>query len=216
MVGQRLCLLKRKRPAIHIIDEVTATHAHMLKQLTRYIIVVLVLAPGLAAAADESLYTLIDETHCKVVSQDEETGDVTRRCPGVADYKLLVIESDDRASITLITPAGREVPLDFWSVVTPTFSSLGPTVEWRTKRRNGKSDVVGLIVRVNTFNQSDVTRPQPYSVLVTVRVTSHHGCVTSIVPADHAASKAQARNALAAGRADCLPQISQQSEGHDK
>lgn len=204
----RLCLLKRKRPTIPIIDRVVATGAHMLKLLRTLVTLMAILAPVHAAAADQSVFTPIDETHCKVLSQDDETGDVTRRCPGPAGYKLLVIESDDRASITVVTPSGGELPLDFWNIVTPTFSTLGPTIEWRTRTINGKTEVRGLIARVNTFDQSDVTKPQPYSVLVVARIAQGATCVTSVIRTERFNSGEQARSAAADDRRACIHPIS--------
>lgn len=173
------------------------TSPRLRKLLGMLAMLITSLTPALAAAADQSRFMPIDETHCKVISQDDETNDVTRRCHGPVGYKLLVVESDDRVSMTIVTPSGNELPLDFWKLVTPTFSTLGPAVEWRTRTKNSKTDVVGLVVRVDTFNQSDVTKPQPYSVMVAARISPSATCITSLVMAELPKSAELARRSIA-------------------
>lgn len=66
---------------------------------------------------------------CIDLSDNRETGDSVKRCPGVSGLALLIYHSDDRASLSILTREKATLPLNFWDTVTPTFSTLGPKVE---------------------------------------------------------------------------------------
>src|SRR5687767_1187613 len=68
-----------------------------------------------------SVYTDLSESKCKTIEVDKETGSSTQVCPGIAGYKLLVLDDDSRQSITVVAPGGKKHPLDFWQVVTYAF-----------------------------------------------------------------------------------------------
>jgi hypothetical protein len=78
-----------------------------------------------ARAKLESVYSGLSSSKCKTIEVDKETGSSTQRCPGIAGYKLLVLDDDARQSITVVTPDGKHHPLDLWQVVTQAFSSVG-------------------------------------------------------------------------------------------
>ncbi len=159
--------------------------------------------------ADEmtSAYTPTSGKACKIVSREKETGDATMRCPGVGGYSLLVIESDSRTSITVIAPDNQQLPLKFWDVVAPSFSTLGPRVEWRFLPRRGVPVPVGIIARVDTVDQIDVTRPKPLSFLAIARIHSGKACVTGKIAAGQANANRDARKVADAADRDCLPPI---------
>ena len=147
------------------------------------------------AQALTSAYTKTDDTSCNTVAEDEETGDRTRQCPGLLRYRILVVESDDRTSITLVTPDGRNLPLNFWDIVTPTFSTLENEVEWRVSRTNNRETPKALIVQVRTFDQTDVTHPKPFTILAVVRIGLDDACVTAKIPAAKPNANVEARQA---------------------
>ena len=86
-----------------------------------------------AAAQPRSVYTALDR--CTTTELNADEGWSTQRCPGTAGYTLLVHEGDLRQSVDVVAPGGAVYPLDFWSVVTSAFSSVGPRAEWRVVAR---------------------------------------------------------------------------------
>jgi hypothetical protein len=52
-----------------------------------------------------------------------------QHCPGLGGYSLDVLDDDSRMSVTVVTSAGEQRPLDLWDTVTPQFSRLGPHAE---------------------------------------------------------------------------------------
>ena len=97
----------------------------------------------------KSQFTFTSGTKCASVSRDRETGDTVKRCPGIGGFSLLILNSDDRASISVITPDKTTVPLNFWDVVTPTFSTLGPRIEWQMASVQGKQKPVAIVARIS-------------------------------------------------------------------
>lgn len=144
---------------------------------------------------------------CKTTSHNKETGDTEKRCPGPAGYSLVVIESDDRASISLVTAKEKTLPLNFWDIVTPTFSTLGPKVEWRLMSNNGAVTPVAIIARVNTVDQADVAAPKPRSFLVVARIHNETACVTAKVSASERNANELARSIADTPDRACLPPI---------
>ena len=88
-----------------------------------------------AAAPPRSVYTALDR--CTTTELNADEGWSTQRCPGTAGYTLLVHEGDLRQSVDVVAPGGAVYPLDFWSVITSAFSSVGPRAEWRVVARVG-------------------------------------------------------------------------------
>lgn len=154
-----------------------------------------------------SRYSAIDSASCATISRDGETGDYSMRCPGVAGYKLIVVVSDDRASLTIETPSKQTLPLNFWDIVTPTFSTLGEKVEWRLAGKPGKQKPNALIVRVNTVDQTDVVHPKPISFLTVAQFNGHSACLTARIPAEQTDAHKRARKVADAAGQACLPPI---------
>jgi hypothetical protein len=142
-----------------------------------------------------------------LVSSDKETDDRTTKCPGLEGYSLLILESDDRVSITIQDRNGGTSPLNFWDIVSPTFSTLGEKVEWRMTGRGRHAKPQALIVRVRTVDQSDVAKPTPKELLVAVRITDDHSCVTGIVPASQPSANLNARRLADNTKAPCIAPI---------
>lgn len=150
----------------------------------------------------ESVYSPLSGSKCKQLQKDPETGAAKDECVGVGGFRLLVLNDDDRSSVTVVTPEKKEFPLDYWNVVTHAFSSLGAKAEWRVARRGSKEMPIGLIVRVEYMDQSNVAAPQKRSVLSVAKIGPDQSCVVQIVKngvdantraraaADNAATKA--------------------------
>ena len=100
---------------------------------------------------------------------------------------------------------GYKMPLDFWTVVTKGFSSLGPRAEWRIARV-GKSVVpVALIVRVNVSGETVTGTATSY--LAVTKISGEQSCVVARIPSA-ATSNADARKAAdAAAAMSCLTQV---------
>ena len=149
-------------------------------------------------------YTPTAGTACQLVSINRETGDSVKRCPGVAGYSLLVLNSDDRVSLSIVTPGRMTLPLNFWDVVTPAFSTLAPKLEWTLDSAKGKMQPVAIIVRVHTVDQTDLAAPKPLSLLVVARIEGDMACVTARIPARQANASKTARAVALARDSACL------------
>jgi hypothetical protein len=129
----------------------------------------------------DSVYTDLSGKPCAAVKRNAESGSSVDECPGVAGYRLHVLNDDNRSSVTVITPETRAFPLDYWNVVTGGFSSLGSRAEWRVRRSGGQVTPVALIVRVNYSDQSHPASPVKRSVLAVAKLTADQICVVRIV-----------------------------------
>ena len=137
-----------------------------------------------------SVYTGLTTRECKTVRIDKESGSSSQRCEGVAGYKLLVEDSDNRMSVTVVDPGGQRHPLDFWSVITPNFSTLGTKAEWRIARKMGRAVPVALIVRVDAIESPETSKVTSY--LAVAKITEQSVCVIDkIGPIQNANQKAR-------------------------
>jgi hypothetical protein len=152
-----------------------------------------------SAATISSVYTSLEESACRVVERDEETGDTSSRCPGAAGHALLVHDGDARMSVDVVAPGGRAHPLRYWGVITSAFSSLGPRAEWRM--RNGAP--IALIVRVNAFENPEVP-DQATSYLAVAKLTARETCVTDRIPPSATANEAARQAADRSASKPCM------------
>lgn len=137
-----------------------------------------------AAAAQEvrSVRTSLREADCETVRVDEEAGGSTQRCAGTAGYRLLAVDGDARMSVTVVDPAGREHPLEFWATVTGAFSSLGEEAEWRVRGEGAAAVPIALVVPLGAHEHPDEPeRVTPYRVVV--KITPSETCATRRLPA---------------------------------
>jgi hypothetical protein len=144
---------------------------------------------------------------CVDISTNSETEESVKRCPGVSGLSLLIHRSDDRASLSILTRDKATLPLNFWDTVTPTFSTLGPNVEWQLENVHGKNRPVAIVVRVDTVDQTDVAAPRPISFIVVARIRGDAACVIGKVPAKQANATQAARALVNARDSKCLPHI---------
>jgi hypothetical protein len=125
-----------------------------------------------------SIYSDLSGNQCKTIKEDKETGSSIQECPGVGGFHLLVADDDARMSITVVTPDNREHSLDYWNIITRSFSSLGDKAEWRVVKRNGKITPIALIVRVDSSEQKNLNSPKKTSYLAVAKITPKEICVT--------------------------------------
>lgn len=155
------------------------------------------------AYAQRSVYTDLAPTKCKTLRLEPESESSTQQCPGLAGYKVLVDEGDLRQNLRLVTPGGKEVSLELWTVVSPAFSSLGPRAEWRVVQQNGKTLPIALIVRYNASEH-----PEDASILtsylVVVKITPGAICVTDKIKPGTGANLAAQKAADASANRACL------------
>ena len=152
------------------------------------------------AGSIESIYTDLSTPPCKTVSTDKETGASTEKCPGVGGYTLLTHYDDERQSVSVVTPGGKEQPLNFWDVITHGFSDLGKKAEWRAVQKEGKTTPTALIVRVNA--RSD-TGPS-LSYLAVAKITPTLTCVTDRVEPGPKANEEARQKADSSAARPCL------------
>jgi hypothetical protein len=159
-----------------------------------------------AAAPISSVYTDISPQACKTLESghpDEPGAGYAGECRGPAGYKLIIEEDDDRSSATVVTPDGDKHPLDYWQVITPSFSSLGNKAEWRVTRRQGRVFPTALIIRVNASEVSaDTSKITSY--LAVAKITSGEICVTDRIKPTPAANDEARRAADVSVKKPCL------------
>jgi hypothetical protein len=166
--------------------------------------VLCLLAASGAARAQAVVYTDLHGKGCKTLSLNKETGASTRRCPGAAGFSLLVHDEDGRASIDIVAPGKRAFQLNFWDVVTSGYSQVGRKAEWHLATVKGKLVPVGLVVRVDTVEQTDWDRIRRKSLATVTQIRADGACV--VFKIDGASKQASARTHKAAGggRRACL------------
>lgn len=164
-------------------------------------------APGASAAA--SLYTDLYGAGCKTIELDKASGARTRRCQGVAGYRLLVHEANAQSSIDIVSPAGAVYPLEYWEVVTPALSRVGRKAEWRVEKRGAKLVPVALLVRLDTANPlAEGPRIAAGSIITAARIEHDGACVVYQGNAGLKTADAAARSAAEGRRRKCLGVLS--------
>ena len=156
---------------------------------------------GVASAASlESVYTDLIPAKCKVTKEDVEYQE--EKCPGLAGYTLLSIYGDQRQSITVVSPQGKEYPLNYWEVITPGMSHVGDKAEWRVVKENGKPVPKALIVRVTTAPH--LAGEKKASYLAVAKITPDAICVTDRIEPGPQANDLARQAADAAAKKPCL------------
>lgn len=153
------------------------------------------------------LFTPLSGKGCKTISTDSETGSTTERCAGVAGFSLLVHSDDERASIDVLAPGRQAFELNYWEVVTLGFSSVTGNAEWHLAGRAGKRQPIGLVVRLNTLDQSDLAHPKHHALYVTSTIAKHAACVIFKIDAALPGAQAAARKAARNPNRACLAPV---------
>ena len=150
-----------------------------------------------------SIYSDLSSSKCKTIQTDEETGSSVQNCPGIAGYKLQLLDDDSRQSITVVAPDRKEHPLDLWHVVTRSFSSVGNKAEWRVTRSRNEISPVALIVRVQA-NEDSANPKRVTSYLAVAKITPDAICVTHKIPPGAKANEDARRAADSSQSTPCL------------
>jgi hypothetical protein len=159
---------------------------------------------ALAAAQVSSVYTDLSGKNCKLIEMDKETGNSVRMCPGVGGFRLSVAEDDACMSVSVMSPDHMEHPLDYWNIITRSFSSLGKKAEWRIAKHRGKITPIALIVRVNTFEQEESEYPKKKSYLAVAKISPEEICVTDKIRSSMGANEEARRAADSSGKKECI------------
>ena len=133
----------------------------------------------IAAPRLTSVYTSLDVTKCRTVEIHEVGASSVQRCPGVAGYHLLVLDDDNRMSITVEDPKGGKHPLDLWTLVSSHFSTLGKAAEWRVDATAKPVKPAALIVR---FNATDPETTKETSSLAVIKISGAAACLIDVIP----------------------------------
>lgn len=181
---------------------------------SRISLILLFLLAGAAGAPAqqqvESVYTDLADAKCRTIEFEHEGYSWTKECPGVAGYKLHLLQGDERESVTVIRPDGSRHPLELWSSVSPAFSSAGPKAEWRVRRRGGRVEPFALVVRYNA-KEDPVNYRKTTSYLVVARLAPGKICVTGKVAPGPRANELARRAADDSAGKPCLPPIGEEA-----
>ena len=139
---------------------------------------------------------------CQTLEASPEGANGTRLCPGLIGFQLLLLDSDSRMSVTILTPDGKQHALDFWNTVTPKFSSLGENAEWRLRNQAGRSEMVGVIFRLKIQEDPETARQVIY--LVVAKIDHSRICVVGKLP-DQSKTLREARRLADSPDAVCVP-----------
>lgn len=150
-----------------------------------------------------SVYTSIAGKSCRTIEYIKESASTVQRCPGVGGYRLEVADSDARMSVTVVAPSGKKSDLNYWSVITTGFSSLGDKAEWRVQKVGAKVVPVALIVRVNASENPDAPE-KTTSYLAVAKVTPQQSCVTDKIAPSATANEEARRAADSSAQKPCL------------
>lgn len=135
----------------------------------------LLLLSCVAEAQIKSVYTSLDNKHCKTMKPINDSLGVysyNKICGGVGGYRLALEEDKDRQLIAIVTPSGKTSDAGFGP---DAYNSLGKTAEWRV--RNGKP--IALIIRIDERNESG--GEVAHSGLAVSKITSSTVCLVATV-----------------------------------
>ncbi|HEY0062739.1 MAG TPA: hypothetical protein VGC21_11500 [Telluria sp.] len=166
----------------------------------RSLLAALLLCSASHAGAATSLYSDLYGSHCKTIDAGH-SGTRTRRCQGVAGYRLLVHEADATTSVDVVSPRGEVWPLEYWDVVTPGLARVGRKAEWRMQRRGTLLLPTALLVRLDTASMpGSGPRMASGAILTAARIDADGACVVYRGSAAVRTAETAARSALAARR----------------
>lgn len=157
--------------------------------------------PRVVSPTLSSVTTSLRNKDCAITT--DEYGGSQGTCPGVGGYKLISLEGDLRASVNILSPNGAQHELNYWSVITGGFSSLGDSAEWRVEKHGNtilpKALIIPVIASENPDNANVKTK-----YLAVAKITADEICVTDkILDGPKAASQARIA-ADSSGNKDCL------------
>jgi len=119
--------------------------------------------------------TSLAKPPCVTLDFQAEGANSKQRCPGIAGFQLLVLDSDARMSITVLDPQGREWPLSYDQVISRNFISLGEQAEWRVFGVDPAVDLMALTVKLNVSEDPESGKVTPYWAVA--RISRSGSCV---------------------------------------
>jgi hypothetical protein len=164
------------------------------RRLLLTLVALFTVAGAVASPRLTSVYTSLDAAKCRTLELHEAGASSVQRCPGVGGYRLLVLDDDDRMSITVEDPKGRKHPLELWTLVSSNFSTLGKVAEWRVDATAKPVKPAALIVR---FNAADLESTKETSSLAVIKISGTAACLVDVIPP----GKEQNQNAQASADA---------------
>ncbi len=174
-----------------------------LRALVIAILTSICAVPLVAADPIDSIYTDLSSAHCRTTKVVEEAQLAVNKCAGVVGHRLLVETSDARDSVTVLTPDGKQHPLNYLQFGSGAFSSVAEKAEWRVARKGGKVVPIALIVRV-VYDAGDGVKVKKVSQLAVAKITAENICVTDWVKGGVRGNEAARREADVAAEKPCL------------
>ncbi|KOR31101.1 hypothetical protein TI04_02585 [Achromatium sp. WMS2] len=131
-----------------------------------------------AEGAFVSSYTTIDPDFCSEFTEIDVAASRSK-CPSFGDIGVIIDDSDERHSITLVRN-NILYPLNFYETVTTAMSTLGSKkMEWRYPMGDPQHPVA-MLVRLNVGTND--SQEQQVSYLVVTKITERQICVVGIIP----------------------------------
>ena len=166
---------------------------------------------GTQAAAPQIVATTLDLRACQKQPDSSDPNETPFwNCPGAAGYRLHVRRAGSgRMSIDVLSPSGREFPLDFTATaVTSAMFSLKDRAEWFLP--SAGAPPLALIVHVDLREDLQDPARVTRTLAVIARLNPEPACVTRTLPAGDAAAIRQASEAARKDR--CLSEPSNHKE----
>jgi len=135
----------------------------------------LLLLSIVAEAQIRSVYTSLDDNHCKTMKPVSDSLGVYRynkMCGGIGGYRLALDEDKDRQLIAIVAPSGKTSDAGFGP---DAYNSLGKTAEWRVRNRKP----IALIIRIDEKNESG--GEIAHSGLAVSKITPSATCLVATV-----------------------------------
>ncbi|TDN54842.1 hypothetical protein EC843_101900 [Buttiauxella sp. JUb87] len=154
---------------------------HHIAKIARYSLGFFLLLISAQTYAMQGKLTTIQDDLCVKINEDKYTGATEHKCEGIAGYELLVLYDDNRMSLNIISPEKKQYPLELWSIVTTSFSSLENEVEWRVPDQKRQGQAMAMIVKVTSAGPDAGMTPTSWWVII--KLASDNVCVTNILEA---------------------------------
>lgn len=167
---------------------------------------------GSQPASLRTVATTLDRSACQQQTDPSDPNETPFWiCPGAAGYRLhLRRAGSGRVSIDVRSPSGKEFPLDFTTVVTPSMFNLKGGAEWILPPAGQGDEPLALITRVELREDLQDPARVTRTMAVIAKLTPEPACVTKVLNADDAAAITQA--AESARKSNCLTGASKTRE----
>jgi len=150
----------------------------------------------------ESIYTSIDERKCQTLESDN-LGSI-EECESFAGMKIVVIEGDIKQGI-IVTRDNKRYDLDFKSVISDGFISLGLEIEWIYQHQEFDNPMAMLIRLDVNEDEEDVEKITSYSLVS--KITEKEICIVGKVKIEENKDELAHKMAEEAYNMPCLSSI---------